>query len=150
MRLEGGFQGRANKLVDGCYSFWQGAIPAVLVRCGLGTHASLLLDRVRLQQYLLLCCQDIQRGGLRDKPSKHRDFYHTCYCLSGLSVAQHGVSTTRSTANRQPIVWGSSQNLLVTTDPVINISARKLARTQEHFASFPCSHKALLGCNREV
>jgi Prenyltransferase and squalene oxidase repeat len=23
MRLEGGFQGRTNKLVDGCYSFWQ-------------------------------------------------------------------------------------------------------------------------------
>lgn len=25
MRVEGGFQGRTNKLVDGCYSFWQGA-----------------------------------------------------------------------------------------------------------------------------
>lgn len=25
MRIEGGFQGRTNKLVDGCYSFWQGA-----------------------------------------------------------------------------------------------------------------------------
>lgn len=24
MRLEGGFQGRTNKLVDACYSFWQG------------------------------------------------------------------------------------------------------------------------------
>lgn len=24
MKLEGGFQGRTNKLVDGCYSFWQG------------------------------------------------------------------------------------------------------------------------------
>ena len=22
--------------------------------------------------------------------SRSRDFYHTCYCLSGLSVAQHG------------------------------------------------------------
>ena len=26
MRMEGGFQGRTNKLVDGCYSFWQGGI----------------------------------------------------------------------------------------------------------------------------
>lgn len=26
MRYEGGFQGRTNKLVDGCYSYWQGAI----------------------------------------------------------------------------------------------------------------------------
>ena len=23
-----------------------------------------------------------------DKPGKHPDFYHTCYCLSGLSVCQ--------------------------------------------------------------
>jgi protein farnesyltransferase subunit beta len=26
MRLEGGFQGRPNKLVDGCYSFWVGGL----------------------------------------------------------------------------------------------------------------------------
>ncbi|KAH7941943.1 hypothetical protein HPB49_018686 [Dermacentor silvarum] len=26
MRFEGGFQGRTNKLVDGCYSFWQGGV----------------------------------------------------------------------------------------------------------------------------
>lgn len=30
MRLEGGFQGRTNKLVDGCYSFWQGAILPII------------------------------------------------------------------------------------------------------------------------
>lgn len=26
MKLEGGFSGRTNKLVDACYSFWQGAV----------------------------------------------------------------------------------------------------------------------------
>ena len=26
MRVEGGFQGRTNKLVDSCYSFWMGGI----------------------------------------------------------------------------------------------------------------------------
>lgn len=26
MAFEGGFQGRTNKLVDGCYSFWVGAL----------------------------------------------------------------------------------------------------------------------------
>jgi prenyltransferase beta subunit len=30
MPVEGGFQGRTNKLVDGCYSFWQGATFAVV------------------------------------------------------------------------------------------------------------------------
>ena len=30
MAYEGGFQGRTNKLVDGCYSFWQGgAFPLI-------------------------------------------------------------------------------------------------------------------------
>ena len=28
--MEGGFNGRTNKLVDGCYSFWQGGIFQVL------------------------------------------------------------------------------------------------------------------------
>lgn len=28
-------------------------------------------------------------GGLLDKPGRPRDFFHTCYALSGLSVAQH-------------------------------------------------------------
>ena len=32
MRLEGGYQGRTNKLVDGCYSFWQGGAVALLPR----------------------------------------------------------------------------------------------------------------------
>ena len=40
-----------------------------------------------LQRYILLCAQDVN-GGLRDKPSKSRDFYHSCYNLSGLSVSQ--------------------------------------------------------------
>lgn len=30
MKFEGGFQGRTNKLVDGCYSFWCGAIMPVV------------------------------------------------------------------------------------------------------------------------
>lgn len=29
------------------------------------------------------------RGGLRDKPGKGADYYHSCYCLSGLSAMQH-------------------------------------------------------------
>ena len=41
-----------------------------------------------LQEYILYCCQ-FPNGGLLDKPGKTRDFYHTCYCLSGLSTSQH-------------------------------------------------------------
>ena len=38
MTAEGGFQGRTNKLVDSCYTFWQGAI-ANLLHNSLGDRA---------------------------------------------------------------------------------------------------------------
>lgn len=88
MRLEGGFQGRPNKLVDGCYSFWVGAVFPLLQ---LHFTPKILCDSTALQEYVLLCAQ-AANGGLRDKPGKNRDYYHTCYCLSGLSSAQHGLS----------------------------------------------------------
>ena len=101
MRCEGGFQGRTNKLVDACYSFWQGGMFPLLHNMLLHTEdrdslpeSGWLCDEAGLQQYLLICCQD-PRGGLVDKPGKSRDFYHTCYALSGLSVAQHSHKDTK-------------------------------------------------------
>lgn len=57
-----------------------------------------------LQEYLLCCCQS-PRGGLIDKPGRVPDFYHTCYDLSGLSIAQF--------AFIEDMVVGSSTNKLV-------------------------------------
>ena len=161
---EGGFSGRCNKLVDGCYSFWQGGAVAIassssgivggiydgdddckdcdddpwlrrynrnrcamsaLVETSTATATAtlaatatltpseattntntnntngnnknlpfpLLYNVFLLERYILLCAQEIT-GGLRDKPSKPRDFYHTCYNLSGLSIAQHCSSSS--------------------------------------------------------
>lgn len=42
MRFEGGFQGRCNKLVDGCYSFWQAGLLPLLHRA-LSKEGRLLL-----------------------------------------------------------------------------------------------------------
>ncbi|CAO3670693.1 unnamed protein product [Umbelopsis ramanniana] len=73
MNLEGGFQGRTNKLVDGCYSFWgAGDFPILSAALeGKGDIAQggldYLFDRDALQRYILICCQD-ERGGLADKP----------------------------------------------------------------------------------
>lgn len=46
-----------------------------------------------LQEYILVAAQQAAGagGGLRDKPGKRPDGYHTCNNLSGLSVAQHRV-----------------------------------------------------------
>ena len=154
VKLEGGFQGRTNKLVDSCYSFWQGAALAMceIVKSGgsdvydmeqflkhdasrdtgntklasscstkdfvsadgeIGldldldidlsetrrlrpvddTSGSLPFNQNALQRYILHCAQNLEGGGMRDKPGKSRDFYHSCYALSGLSIAQTCIAT---------------------------------------------------------
>lgn len=66
---EGGFAGRTNKLVDGCYSHWVGACWP-LVAAALKSSKS-LYSREALIRYILCACQDTsRRGGLRDKPGK--------------------------------------------------------------------------------
>jgi len=137
MRLEGGFQGRTNKLVDGCYSFWQGGLfPLVdiLLSEETGeTRESLpqqewLFDSGGLQEYLLLCCQDM-RGGLVDKPGKDRDYYHTCYTLSGLSLAQHHARESNTSIS----VLGHEDNLLEPTHPLYNIGLHSYRRAGEYY-----------------
>ncbi|KAF7797279.1 hypothetical protein EIP86_008474 [Pleurotus ostreatoroseus] len=111
----GGFRGRTNKLVDGCYSWWVGGcFPLVegLLEFEKTGHAHAsddtekaresdhesdwddaddsLFNRKALQEYVLYAAQH-QAGGLVDKPPKGADAYHTLYCLSGLSAAQHRV-----------------------------------------------------------
>ncbi|XP_061072903.1 protein farnesyltransferase subunit beta-like [Conger conger] len=138
MRFEGGFQGRCNKLVDGCYSFWQaGLLPLLhlaLFREGDSTlsTSSWMFERQALQEYILLCCQNPD-GGLLDKPGKSRDFYHTCYCLSGLSIAQH--FKIRDVHHK--LILGKEENRLAPTDPVYNICPEKVAQALEHFNLFP-------------
>ncbi|KAI4108117.1 MAG: hypothetical protein LQ339_002389 [Xanthoria mediterranea] len=94
---EGGFAGRTNKLVDGCYSHWVGGCWPLLDAAISDTQAkqaaenlpgSSLYSRDGLTRYILACCQS-EKGGLRDKPSTYPDSYHTCYVLAGLSSAQH-------------------------------------------------------------
>ncbi|KAJ8308226.1 hypothetical protein KUTeg_013100 [Tegillarca granosa] len=122
MSYEGGFQGRTNKLVDGCYSFWQGgAFPLIHMVLSMEDDQSLSAERwmfnqEALQEYILICCQH-QGGGLIDKPGKQRDYYHTCYCISGLSVAQHFAGGKLS----HVYVVGKSSNEIKPTHPVFNI-----------------------------
>eukprot|EP00803_Ostreobium_quekettii_P001825 evm.model.scf_234.7 EVM.evm.TU.scf_234.7 scf_234:77935-79852(+) len=79
-----------------------------------------------LQFWILRSCQS-KKGGLRDKPGKGADYYHTCYCLSGLSVCQHGSG----------LVLGPQENLLVATDPVVNVVRHRLAEALQFFGDRP-------------
>ncbi len=85
---EGGFAGRTNKLVDGCYSHWIGGCwpliaaalePSNTPQADQDTGSELatkgkgkyLYSRGGLIRYILCVCQDTsRRGGMRDKPSK--------------------------------------------------------------------------------
>ncbi|KAK9455594.1 terpenoid cyclases/protein prenyltransferase alpha-alpha toroid [Dipodascopsis uninucleata] len=88
---EGGFSGRSNKLVDGCYSWWVGGswaiLEGILPRI-LSAPIRPLWSKPDLQKYILYCCQ-ASRGGLRDKPGKSPDYYHSVYNLAGLSECQY-------------------------------------------------------------
>lgn len=84
--LEGGLDGRTNKLVDACYSFWVGALfPLVEL---LNESTTPLFNREALEHYILRIAQE-DNGGFKDKPGKNVDFYHTNYSLAGLSILEH-------------------------------------------------------------
>ncbi|KAH8867022.1 Protein farnesyltransferase subunit beta [Schistosoma japonicum] len=183
MATEGGFQGRTNKLVDSCYSFWQGAIfPIVEELLWLSGDSALnatdtLFNPPALQEYILLCCQKVSYtrpglsvhtddssseisppsnknstpeydvsscdGGLIDKPGKNPDPYHTCYSLSGLSIAQHS-PRCRFTPFQKPylshptpaidLLGEELGNELVDLDPIHNIIHDGLAFTITYFS----------------
>ncbi|KAF7328986.1 Protein farnesyltransferase subunit beta [Mycena venus] len=127
----GGFKGRTNKLVDGCYSWWVGGAFALLESIGINPAAVVpgagaptaekqdgddwddiddsLMNRKALQEYILFAGQH-PAGGLRDKPPKHADAYHTLSCLAGLSSAQHKVFP--SPARRKELLdsWQATAN----------------------------------------
>lgn len=79
-------------------------------------------EALALQFWILVACQDSK--GLRDKPGKSPDFYHTCYCLSGLSVAQQLCGRA----------LGGRANAVAETDPRINVLPDKLHRAREYFS----------------
>jgi protein farnesyltransferase subunit beta len=91
MKVEGGFQGRTNKLVDSCYSFWQASVFNLLILNGNEAKYSydneLLYDQLALQAYILFACQ-INEGGLVDKPGKSADLFHTNYATAGLALSR--------------------------------------------------------------
>ena len=170
MEFEGGFAGRANKLVDGCYSFWQGGAMAVVNAYEKGLSGwdtgvtefipevetdgvdvskteeargprdgGLSFDQAALQRYILLCGQ-YPEGGLRDKPSKARDFYHSCYNLSGLSVSQHNGSE-----GGVPVVYGDERtNVLKPTHECFNIRVDRVNMARERFKVETSSHEELI------
>ncbi|KAI1265346.1 prenyltransferase [Xylariaceae sp. FL1019] len=150
---EGGFCGRTNKLVDGCYSHWVGGCwPLIATALQKSTTVDVdtnnLYSREGLIRYILCCCQDFSpRGGLRDKPTKTSDAYHTCYVLSGLSAAQHTHRLVFPEGDGEGMPWDfemtqdtetrvyDAKDLLSTLDPVYVIPPKAKEDIMSYFSS---------------
>lgn len=88
-----------------------------------------LFDTDALQVWVLKGCQQQLKGGLRDKPGKSPDYYHTCYCLSGLSAAQHEPGGGGA--------LGGAANELARADPLLNVLEARAAEAAAYFAAQP-------------
>lgn len=151
MKVEGGFQGRTNKLVDGCYSFWQGAVfpllDQVLVTPGMygpnpdgdineawdEADGSWLCDQRALQMYILIAGQR-PSGGLRDKPSQSPDYYHSCYVLSGLSITQHNAPYSLPPILNQGLPAEQERNNIIRpVHPVYNVPPHSVQAIKRKF-----------------
>ncbi|EMG49243.1 Geranylgeranyl transferase type-2 subunit beta [Candida maltosa Xu316] len=77
----GGFNGRAEKLPDVCYSWW------VLSSLKMVDSAD-LIDKERLEEFILEC-QDLEHGGFGDRPDNATDVYHTCFSITALSLLDY-------------------------------------------------------------
>uniref|UniRef100_A0A0E0C7L9 Prenyltransferase alpha-alpha toroid domain-containing protein n=1 Tax=Oryza meridionalis TaxID=40149 RepID=A0A0E0C7L9_9ORYZ len=93
-----------------------------------------LFHNIALQQYILLCAQVLD-GGLRDKPGKNRDHYHSCYCLSGLSVSQYSAMVDSDACPLPQHVLGPYSNLLEPIHPLYNVVLDKYHTAYEFFSS---------------
>lgn len=76
-RQDGGFQGRPNKPIDTCYSFWIGAALKII--------EAFELSNFRENRDYILSCQDTIIGGFSKWPGTTPDPFHTYFGLCGLS-----------------------------------------------------------------
>lgn len=121
MEHEGGFNGRPNKIVDSCYSFWIGAT-IVMLKEKLGINVdSELFDAQALQAYILIASQSPM--GFFDKPGSAPDYYHTAYSLSGLSLSQ------------TPSLFKEYSLELPIIDPLVNAIKIKTNNARNYFLS---------------
>ena len=132
MTKEGGFNGRTNKLVDSCYSFWQGSIFNMIY---MGDNKftydmELLYDQLSLQAYILFACQNLQNGGLIDKPGKFPDLFHTNYATAGLSLSQECLKDNFKVALNSDL-----DDVFEKMNPIYCVTQEKIEKALKYYPS---------------
>ncbi|GMH12745.1 hypothetical protein Nepgr_014586 [Nepenthes gracilis] len=77
----GGLNGRPEKLPDVCYSWWVLSSLIMIDR----VH---WIDREKLVKFIL-DCQDLEKGGISDRPDDAVDVFHTYFGVAGLSLLEY-------------------------------------------------------------
>ncbi|KAK1409476.1 hypothetical protein QVD17_36002 [Tagetes erecta] len=77
--IDGGFQGRPNKISDTCYAFWVGGVLKIL-------GANKFLNERTLREFLLTCQSEY--GGFSKFPRQLPDLYHSYYGFTAFSMLQ--------------------------------------------------------------
>ena len=131
MTKEGGFNGRTNKLVDSCYSFWQGSIFNMIY---MGDNKftydmELLYDQLSLQAYIIFACQNMKYGGLVDKPGKYPDLFHTNYASLGLSLSQECFVDNCKVALNSDL-----DNVFEKINPIYGVPQEKVEKALKYYA----------------
>ncbi|MEE6516096.1 hypothetical protein FKM82_025337 [Ascaphus truei] len=92
MRQQNGFNGRPNKPVDTCYSFWVGATLTLL---NIFKYTNLERNR-----HFILSTQDRLVGGFAKWPDSHPDALHAYFGICGLSLmGESGISKVHPALN---------------------------------------------------
>ncbi|GAA5861615.1 hypothetical protein JCM3774_002647 [Rhodotorula dairenensis] len=110
-----GFQGRANKPTDACYSFWNTAALAILVPTISPKLTLLDLVDPALDRAWLLSCQHPVFGGIARERQAPPDVHHTYLSLAALSLGD-----------------GTAALNLWPLDPAWNVPDRVAARMRTH------------------
>ncbi|ESQ41190.1 hypothetical protein EUTSA_v10014116mg [Eutrema salsugineum] len=77
----GGLNGRPEKLPDVCYSWWVLSSLIMIDR----VH---WIDKAKLVKFIL-DCQDMDNGGISDRPDDAVDIFHTYFGVAGLSLLEY-------------------------------------------------------------
>ena len=131
MIKEGGFNGRTNKLVDSCYSFWQGSIfNMIYMENNKFTYdMELLYDQLSLQAYILFACQNTKVGGLQDKPGKYPDLFHTNYATAGLILSQKCLVD-----NYKVVLNSDLENVFEILNPIYCVPQTKIEKALKYYS----------------
>ena len=131
MTKEGGFNGRTNKLVDSCYSFWTGAIFNLLTMADKKYYFEdeLLYDQLSLQAYILFAVQKKGYGGFSDRPEHSSDLQHSNYATFGLMSSQKSL-----TENRKVVLNPELAKAFIDVNPIYCIPQDKVEKALKYYA----------------